>query len=185
MSIYFTLFFEFFRIGLFALGGGLATLPFLSELIDKYHWFTQADLMNMVAVGESTPGPIGINMATYVGYQVTGNVFGAITTTVGLVAPSVIIVCIVARALQSFKNNRYVQDAFYGLRPAVSAMIASAGIGVLSSTLFSDSVIALDHLSWLSLALFVGFFVLAMLYKKLHPILLICICAVIGIVLQL
>lgn len=183
--IYLTLFFEFFRIGLFALGGGLATLPFLQELIGKYHWYTEADLMNMVAVGESTPGPIGVNMATYVGYHVTGNVFGAVTTTLGLVAPSVIIICIIAKALKAFSDNRYVKDAFYGLRPAVSAMIASAGLSVLVTTLFGQSQISLANLSWINLALFAGFFALAMFYKKLHPIALIVICAIVGIVLRL
>lgn len=183
--IYLTLFLEFFKIGLFALGGGLATLPFLEELIDKYHWFTQTDLMNMVAVGESTPGPIGVNMATYVGYHVTGNPLGAITTTIGLVMPSVIIICIIAKMLKTFADNKYVKAAFFGLRPAVSAMIASAGIGVLITTLFGSSVIDFANLSWINLILFVIVLAAAFLYKKLHPIALICICAVLGIALQL
>lgn len=185
MSLYLTLFFEFFRIGLFALGGGLATLPFLQELITKYHWYTEADLMNMIAIGESTPGPIGVNMATYVGFHVTGNVFGAITTTLGLVAPSVIIICIIARALKAFSNNRYVKSAFYGLRPAVSAMIACSGLSVFITTMFSNGEIVLDQLNWISLGLFVVIFAVSSIYKKLHPILLICLCGVLGILLQL
>lgn len=185
MTIYLTLFFEFFKIGLFALGGGLATLPFLEELIDKYHWFSESDLLNMVAVGESTPGPIGVNMATYVGFHVTGSVLGAITTTLGLVAPSVIIICIVARALRAFSNNFYVKSAFYGLRPAVGAMIFCSGITVLITTLFLNGQIAMANLNWISLVIFVAVFAVSMFYKKLHPILLICICGVAGILLQL
>lgn len=185
LSLLFILFIEFFKTGLFALGGGLATIPFLYEMMEKYHWFTQQDLMNMIAVSESTPGPMGINMATYVGFHTTGNnLIGALTTTVGLVAPSVIIICIIARMLEQFRDSHWVQDIFYGLRPAVSAMIASAGLGVLMVTLFPDTV-SLQGLSWIHLGLFVLFFAVSMFYKKLHPILLICICAVLGILFQL
>lgn len=180
-----TLFFEFFKTGLFALGGGLATIPFLYEMMDRYHWFTQTDLMNMIAVSESTPGPMGINMATYVGFHTTGNsILGGIVATVGLVAPSIIIICIIAKMLQKFKNSHWVQDAFYGLRPAVSAMIASAGLGVFMVTVFPDTV-SLRNISWIHLGLFALFFTVSMFYKKLHPILLICLCAVLGIVFQL
>lgn len=185
LSLLFILFAEFFKTGLFALGGGLATIPFLYEMMEKYHWFTQQDLMNMIAVSESTPGPMGINMATYVGFHTTGNnIIGALTTTIGLVAPSVIIICIIARMLEKFRDSHWVQDIFYGLRPAVSAMIASAGLGVFMVTIFPDTV-SLQSISWIHLGLFVLFFVIAMFYKKLHPILLICLCAVLGIVFQL
>lgn len=180
-----TLFFEFFKTGLFALGGGLATIPFLYEMMEKYHWFSQQDLMNMIAVSESTPGPMGVNMATYVGFHASGNsIIGALTTTIGLVAPSVIIICIIARMLEQFRDSHWVQDIFYGLRPAVSAMIASAGIGVLIATLFPQAV-NLTGISWIHLGLFVLFFIIAMSYKKLHPILLICICAALGVILKL
>lgn len=186
IKILWLLFWEFFKTGLFAMGGGLATIPFLYEMMEKYHWFTQADLLNMIAVSESTPGAMGVNMATYVGYHASGNnLLGGLTTTIGLVAPSVIVICIIAGMLQTYKNNTAVQSAFYGLRPAVCAMIASAGIGVLSSVLFPSGAYVFDQTFWVHLALFGLVLVVAFIFKKLHPIALICICAVTGIVLQL
>ena len=114
--LYLQLFYEFFKTGLFAIGGGLATLPFLYDMADKYPWFTRTDLANMIAVSESTPGPIGVNMATYVGFT-TGGILGSIIATCGLVLPSLIIIIIIAKFLESFQDNRFVQSAFYGLRP--------------------------------------------------------------------
>ena len=124
--IYFQLFYEFFKIGLFALGGGLATLPFLYNLAAKYPWFDASMLPNMIAVSESTPGPIGVNMATYAGYSAAG-ISGGIVATLGLVTPSIIIIMIIAGFLNKFQENLYVKSAFYGLRPAVTALIAIAG----------------------------------------------------------
>ena len=105
---YVILFFEFFKIGLFAVGGGLATLPFLYELAGKYTWFDEAMLGNMIAVSQSTPGPIGINMATYAGFNAAG-ILGGILATVGLVTPSVIIIIIVAHVLNKFKESQAEQ----------------------------------------------------------------------------
>lgn len=113
------LFWEFFKIGLFAVGGGMATIPFLYDLSDRTGWFTYTQLADMIAISESTPGPIGVNMATYVGYEMSG-VLGSISTTLGFVAPSIIIIVIVSIFLQKFRDNRYVESAFYGLRPASS-----------------------------------------------------------------
>ncbi len=116
---YLVLFLEFFKIGLFAVGGGLSTLPFLSELAGKYTWFDEAMLGNMIAVSQSTPGPIGINMATYAGFNAAG-ILGGIIATVGLVTPSVIVIIIVAHVLNKFKKSQVVQAIFYALRPAVA-----------------------------------------------------------------
>ena len=99
--IYIKLFLEFFKIGLFAVGGGLATIPFLYDLAEKTSWFTKAELSNMIAVGESTPGPIGVNMATYAGVQTTG-ILGGISATLGLICPSLIIILIIAKILDKF-----------------------------------------------------------------------------------
>ena len=115
-------FYEFFKTGLFALGGGLATIPFLTEMMNKYHWFTADMLTDMIAVSESTPGAIGINMATYTGYHING-VLGGIVATLGLVAPSIIVICIVAQFLKKFKDSELVKSVFYGIRPAVTALI--------------------------------------------------------------
>ena len=117
--LYLQLFWEFFKTGLFAIGGGMATLPFLYDMADKTDWFTRAQLADMIAVSESTPGPIGVNMATYVGF-LTGGVPGAVTATVGLIAPSVIVILIVAAFLQAFRDSKYVAGAFYGLPPRSS-----------------------------------------------------------------
>ena len=131
--IYLKLFYEFFKTGLFAVGGGLATLPFLSDMGNRTGWFTQAQLADMLAVSESTPGPVGVNMATYVGFETAG-ALGAVVATLGLVTPSVIVILIVASFLKAFRSNKFVDAAFYGLRPASTAMVASAGIvvGLLS-----------------------------------------------------
>ena len=141
--IFLRLFYEFFKTGLFAIGGGLATLPFLSDMAEKTGWFTQEDLANMVAISESTPGPIGVNMATYVGYTTggqsgvpLGNIIGAVIATLGLIAPSIIVILIIFKILQIFKDNRYVKAAFYALRPASTGMIAAAGISVVEISLF-------------------------------------------------
>lgn len=180
---------EFFKTGLFAVGGGLATIPFLTDMMNRYHWFTYDDLMNMIAVGESTPGPIGINMATYVGYHVTHNVLGGVTTTVALVLPSMIIICIIARFLQMFKSSHWVQDVFYGLRPAVAALIATAGLGVFETTMmqsgsFFDGEFFVN-VRWLSLFIFAALLAVTLRWKKLNPILIIVFCGVMGIILQL
>ena len=127
------LFWEFFKIGLFAVGGGMATIPFLYDLSDRTGWFTHTQLADMIAISESTPGPIGVNMATYVGYEMSG-IPGSIFTTLGFVAPSIIIIIIVSLFLQRFRENRYVESAFYGLRPASSGLIASA----LGALLYPD-----------------------------------------------
>ena len=131
--LYLQLFWEFFKTGLFAIGGGMATLPFLYDMADKTGWFTRAQLADMIAVSESTPGPIGVNMATYVGF-LTGGVPGAVTATVGLIAPSVIVILIVAAFLQEFRDSKYVAGAFYGLRPASTALITAAGLVVVRET---------------------------------------------------
>lgn len=186
LKLLFLMFIEFFKTGLFALGGGLATIPFLYEMMDKYHWFNANDLMNMIAVSESTPGAMGVNMATYVGFHSMGNnIIGGLVTTIGLVTPSIVVICIVAKFLQKFKTSHWVQDVFYGLRPAVTAMIAAAGLGVLMSTIFIDGSIGLENLSWIHLILFILLTIVSLWYKKMHPILMIVLCAALGILFQL
>ena len=185
-----TLFWEFFKTGLFAVGGGLSTVPFLYDMMDRCHWFTRADLLNMIAVSEATPGPMGINMATYVGYHASGNnIIGAIIATVGLVLPSMIIICIIARFLKAFRDSHWVQDAFYGLRPAVCALIVTAGLGVFEATVTqSGGFLAPDffgNIRWLPLVLFALLLFIELRFKKIHPIAMIAVCALIGIVLQL
>lgn len=194
--LYLRLFFEFFKTGLFAVGGGMATIPFLYNMADATGWFTDQDLANMIAVGESTPGPIGVNMATYVGYLtggaqngLLGSILGAVVATLGLVTPSVIVVLMIAAFLKSFRDNRYVNNAFYGLRPASTGLIASAGLGVAVSNLwFADAGLSFDAVNWKGLALGVVLWVLTNRVKKvkdLHPIVFILGAAVVGIVFQM
>ena len=137
--IYLRLFWEFFKTGLFAIGGGMATLPFLHDIGEATGWFTQAQLMNMLAVSESTPGPIGINMATYVGFTV-GGVPGAVIATLGEVTPSIIVILIVAAMLKKFRDSRLVANAFYGLRPASTGLIGAACVTVVLEVLTSITV---------------------------------------------
>lgn len=128
--IFLRLFWEFFKVGLFSIGGGMATLPFLYDLGERSGWFTMAEVADMLAVSESTPGPIGVNMATYVGFR-CGGVPGGVVATLGLVAPSILVILLIALALEKFRDNRYVNGAFYTLRPASAALIAAAGWSVL------------------------------------------------------
>ena len=186
--IYLRLFWEFFKTGLFAVGGGLATLPFIYDMSDRTGWFTYQQIADMIAVSESTPGPIGVNTATYVGY-ITGGLPGAIVATLGLVTPAIIIILIIASCLKKFRENRFVDHAFYGLRPASAGLIAAAGFSVVMLAFvredaFKASGNILDLFSWKGLALAAVIWVLTNLVKKtkdLHPIFFIAASAVVGI----
>ena len=182
--IYLQLFYEFFKTGLFAIGGGMATLPFLYDMAGRTGWFTAAQIADMLAVSESTPGPIGVNMATYVGF-VSAGPLGALVATLGLVTPSIIVILIVAAFLKSFRDNRYVNAAFYGLRPASTAMVASAGITVVLSALLHEGAAGLAAVDWKAAALAAVLLVLTRWVKptkKLHPIVFILASAVVGVV---
>ena len=185
--IYLQLFWEFFQTGLFAVGGGMATIPFLYDMSDKTGWFTHQDLANMIAVGESTPGPIGVNMATYVGYitgmesGIWGAIAGAVIATLGLVTPSIIVILIVAAMLKRFKDSPLVKNAFYGLRPASTGLIAAAGISVAASNLFDFSA---SSINWKGLLLAAVLWLLTNKVgktRKLHPIVFIGASALVGI----
>ena len=192
------LFWEFFKTGLFAIGGGLATVPFLQDISAKTGWYTAGQLADMIAVSESTPGPMGVNMATYVGFTVGSQELGgpvmgvvaAIIATLGLVAPSVIVIMIVAYFLKRFRSSKLVDGALYGLRPASVALISAAGVDiVLIAVLRVDSIyqIAQAALSWKALALAALVYVSTHIkkLKSLHPIWFIAASAVIGVVLKM
>ncbi|MCI6646058.1 MAG: chromate transporter [Oscillospiraceae bacterium] len=189
LLLYLRLFYEFFKTGLFAVGGGMATIPFLTDMSQRTGWFTAGQLADMIAVGESTPGPIGVNMATYVGFTTAG-VPGAVIATVGLVTPSVIIILIVARFLQAFRQNRYVDAVFYGLRPCSVGLIAAAGMSVvilslLNTELFAATGNVADLFRWKCLALAAVLLVCTRWVPKvkdLHPIVMILASAVVGAV---
>ncbi|MDO4488673.1 MAG: chromate transporter [Eubacteriales bacterium] len=181
---YLRLFYEFFKIGLFAVGGGMATIPFVKEMGEVTGWFTNTEIMNMLAISESTPGPIGINMATYVGYTVAG-IPGGIIATLGEITPSIIIILIIAMVLDKFKSSTIVKDMFYGLRPASTGLIFAAIIGVATAVLFPN-ILAGD----IKYAEFVFAIILYILtnyvkpLKGLHPIVFIGLSAVVGIIMN-
>ena len=188
MILYIRLFWEFFKTGLFAVGGGLATLPFLYDMSGKTGWFSTSQLADMIAVSESTPGPIGINMATYVGFETAG-IAGAVIATLGLITPSIIIILLIARVLQQFRQNRFVDAAFYGLRPCSVGLIAAAGllvvkIAVFDAELFQKTGVLSDLFRPKALLLAIVLLVLTRWVKALkglHPIVFILGSAVIGI----
>ena len=182
------LYWEFFKTGLFAVGGGLATLPFLIEMSAKTGWFTSADIADMIAISESTPGPLGINMGTYVGYKTIG-MFGGVVSTLGIVTPAIVIIILISKALQKFKNSPVVEKIFYGLRPASTGLIAAAGLGVakiamLNIPLFEQSGQVLDLFRFKLIALGAVMYILLVKFKK-HPIIYIAAAAIIGIVFKL
>ena len=187
--IYLQLFLEYFRTGLFAVGGGMATIPFLEDISRRTGWFTASQLADMIAVSESNPGPIGVNMASYVGFTTAG-IPGAIVATLGLITPSVIVILIVAAFLKSFRENKYVERVFYGIRPASTALIASAGVSVLmlcivdvNAFLSSGSFFSLVDPK--AIVLFAVIWLLTNIVKqtkKLHPLAFIALSAVAGIV---
>lgn len=186
--IYLRLFFEFFVTGLFSIGGGLATLPFLQRMSESTGWFTTQQIYDMLAVSESTPGPIGVNMATYVGYT-TGGIPGAVIATLGLIAPSIIIILIIAKVLQKFGESRVVKSIFYGLRPASVALIAAAGLSVAAEVfirpefLESHAISQLFDLKCVALAAVILILTRYVKYtKKLHPVCFIALSAVVGII---
>ena len=182
--IYLRLFFEFFKAGLFAVGGGLATLPFLYDISARTGWFSEAEIANMIAISESTPGPIGVNSATYCGFNTQG-VLGGIVATIGLVTPSCIVILIISAFLAKYRTSTLVDNVFSGLRPAAVAMISSALVPVITSSIVkldlfkaSGEIMDLVDIRALIMAV-VLFFVIRKV--KLHPIVYIAISAVIGV----
>ena len=195
--IFLRLYWEFFKTGLFAVGGGMATLPFLKNIGMVTGWYTQTDLMNMLAVSESTPGPIGINMATYVGFTV-GGFPGAVIATLGEVTPSIIVILIVAAMLKRFRDSKLVANAFYGLRPASTGLIGAACVSVILEVLTNitvqspaGSLLNTFQLPLGSLLNWKGLLLAAVLLlltnvvkvtKNLHPIVFIILSALVGII---
>lgn len=181
--IYLKLFLTFFKIGAFTFGGGYAMLPLMQEEVLNNGWLSLEEIINFIAVSESTPGPFAVNMATYVGMEAEGaGIFGSLCATLGVVLPSFIIILIVARIFEKFKTNKYVKGCMSGLRPAVIGLIASAVVSI-GKTVFFENGFGLDVFGnlqfYISLALFGVMTYLA--FKKVHPIIIICISAVVGI----
>lgn len=181
------LFWEFFKIGLFAVGGGPSTLPFLYDLAESdYGWFNAKQLADMIAISESTPGPLGINMATYAGfnaghteYGLWGGFLGGVVATVGLVFPSIVVIIIIAKFLKSFSENKYVKSAFYGIRPTVAALVMYAVYGIISQTVYQNGEFMLRVIA-IAVPVFGLLFIKKL--KNLHPIIWLGLGAVAGVI---
>lgn len=186
MRIYLQLFFEFCRVGLFSVGGGLATIPFLTDLGNRTGWFTSGQLADMIAISESTPGPMGVNMATYVGFT-SGGMLGGVISTLGLIFPSIVVILIIAQFLQKFRQSKVVDGIFYGLRAAsvaliTAAMLQVARIALLCPAQGPESAFT-SYPNWPPIALAVAVFVCVKYtpLKKVHPIFFIIASAVVGV----
>ena len=185
---YILLFVEFFKVGLFTFGGGFAMIPLIKEVVLKYNWLSEPEFYDFIGVCESTPGPVAINMATYIG-SMQGGIFGSILATFGVVLPSFIIILLIASIIKNFTNNKYFKGFIKGTKPVVSALIISTGAILLIKALGLASLknISFDLISFviLGLLLAVYFVVLKAFHKKLSSIQLIIISAVIGIAVSL
>lgn len=197
MLLYLQLFITYLEIGLFGFGGGYAMLSLIQDkVVTQHHWLTNSEFTDIVAISQMTPGPIGINSATYIGYQVTGSVWGSVVTTIAVSLPSIILVLIISYCFAKFKNNKYVDAAFVGIRPATVGLIASAAmlltfqsgaLGYLfshvSGSIDPDNLIVrenfIDYKSWI---LFAASFVIT-IKKWIHPILTIILAGILGFIL--
>lgn len=198
--IYLTLFWEYFKIGLFTIGGGYAMLPLVTQIVEKYGWLTNAELLNFIGIAESTPGPFAINLATFIGVKVGGttglgvfgSILGAFIATFAVVLPSLIIIIVVTKLFQKFQSSKYVQGVLYGIKPVVVGLILSALLTVGCQVVLPQiSLKAIEkdgfaEFNWISLILVAAFLPLSQVKirkKKIHPIVLIVLSAVLGIVL--
>lgn len=187
MLEYFIVFIEFFKAGLFAVGGGLATLPFLKAMIGKYPWFSTTELTNMIAISESTPGPMGVNMATFAGFH-AGGIVGALIATIGLVTPSVVIIILVSKILDKFQKSKTVQNAFYALRPASAGLIVGAMFDVFLMAMFRTKYWNVDMVRFFNIPAILMFGAACFCiwkWDKLHPIIFIVAGAILGVALSL
>lgn len=183
----FLLAFEYMKIGAVAIGGGYTVIPFLYYLVEKYHWFDVAEITQMIAVSNLTPGPIGINMATFVGVKV-GGVWGAAFTTIAFMIPSFIIVCSLSKFLKKNGENACINNIMYGLRPAAVALITVAGLKIMNTTVFELSKFLKTHNFWdlISIKAFILLAVFTALGLKLkkNPMILIAVAIVVGLVVR-
>ncbi|MDO4594746.1 MAG: chromate transporter [Tissierellia bacterium] len=180
---------EFMKAGLFAVGGGLATFPFLMDISKNYDWFTKEELLDMIAVSESTPGPVGINTATYAGFNAYG-IIGSLLATFSLVLPAFIIIIFISKALDKFKESDTIKHIFYAVRPSTPGLILGAMSSIIVLSLFNPEIYQkthnlIDFFDFLSILIFAGIFLVVYKFKNIHPILVILIGAFIGIILNL
>lgn len=174
MSVYWQLFVVYTKIGIFGFGGGYAMLSLIQhEVVDKHHWLSLAEFTDVIAISQMTPGPVGINSATYIGYTVTGNVWGAVLATVAVLLPSFLMVLAISMFFTKFRQNRYVSAAFTGLRPVTIGLIAAAALILMNKDNFID---------YKSVLIFIAAFLLCWKFR-IHPILMICLAGIAGLIL--
>jgi len=186
--VYLQLIYEFIKAGLFSIGGGLATLPFVFQMAEKYPWFTVSELANMIAVSTSTPGPIGVNITTYAGLM-AGGVLGGVLASLALSLPSVVISTFLAKSFEKYKDSKLIRSAFYGIRPAVTALIAYAGIGIMKTALlnlelYQSTLNIIDLFKVIPIIIFILLLFFTNRFKK-HPIFYIAIAGFLGVILKL
>ncbi len=183
LKLYFLLWYEFTKIGIFAIGGGYAALPFLYYLQSKYEWFTVDELTDMIDVSNITPGPVGINMATYTGFTTAG-IIGSLIATVSIVSVPFILTILITKLFTKFQDNKTVNDIFTGLRPAACALLASIGIKLLYQTIVNSEIQNNFHIDYYSLILFI-ILILPFSFMKKNPLLIILSGAIGGILIHL
>jgi chromate transporter len=173
---------EFFKMGLFAVGGGLATLPFLFQMADQYEWLSREMVGNFLAIAQSSPGPVGVNMAAQTGFRY-GGIAGGCIAALGLVSPAILIISVIARMLRSFKESKTAVSVFAGLRPAACGLLAAAGLGVWKLALYKpDAAVWYELLRWKETLIFAALFLAIWKYKR-HPAVYIAAGAILGIIL--
>ena len=194
MNFVFQVLSRFFIAGLFTLGGGMAVIPFFNEMAIKYGWLTTESLAVIIAVSQSMPGLIGVNMATFTGNVIFGTVWGGFAAALAIVFPCATVAILVARVLQKFKENRFVRMAFYGIRPAVVALITAACLGLFSRVLLHIDVfeqtgnfLRLFNIQNIAIygLLLAAYFMIKIKGKRLSPVIFIIASACTGIILKL
>ena len=174
--IYLKLFWEFLKIGAFTFGGGYAMIPLIQQAVLKNNWITEQQMVDFIAVSESTPGPLAVNMSTYIGMRTAG-IGGALAATSGVVLPSFLIILLISGCYKKFQNSNIVRGAMTGLQPAVAALITTALLSVAGSVFDIHDFITEDNLLSVVIVLAAGF----LCYRKKHPIMVIGICALVGV----
>lgn len=180
--IYLILFLEFFKIGAFTFGGGYAMIPFIQETVARHNWMTTAELVDFIAVSESTPGAFAVNISTYVGSQV-GGFFGAVCATTGVVMPAFLIILIIAKIYDKFKSSKTVKGAMFGLKSVVVGLIAATVVSIAIEVFFVNGFTAsvlTTSTFWFSLVVF-AIMLFLLLYKKFSPIIIVVLSATLGI----
>lgn len=164
------LFLQFFHVGVFSFGGGYATLPFLYDIADKFHWYSAKQLTDMLAISSITPGPVGVNVATFAGFTTAG-ILGSLVATSAIILPSYIIVTIVFKVIDKFRTNRNIKGAIIGLKPAGCALLSAVGIKLLFTS----------NLHLLGTLILLGFLILS-IKKKQDPLFYLGISAILGLI---